>query len=200
MKLITGKRHLVEYQYNWMRQSTSPWRLLSGYADPQHIVCAVAGTRPMLYGECVYGNIPNKAGIITFYTSTEGVYELAKLTDGIHYYWERPKTKRSQNKKQRLPTATKRTKATADEPWHVWDEQQIKQKIYDICVDAVEQPDEPLEFICYQNQITHYGFLALFEMYGVEYYEFTNYKKIPEKFNTTSSLVKWPLSVSSISG
>ena len=199
MKLIKGKLHLAG-EYYWMQQSMSPWRLLQGYADPQHVVCAVAGTRPMLYRDCIYGNIPNKSGIITFYTDYEGVYELAQLTDGIHYYWERPRTDRSKNKKRKLPTATKRSKATVDEPWHAWDEQQIKQKIYDICVDAVEQPDEPLEFICYQNQITHYGFLALFEMYGVEYYEFTNYKKIPEEFDTTQRMA-WELpALSSVSG
>jgi len=185
MKLLKGKTHLCE-KYYWIRNTTSPHRMIQNFMDISKIVCAVAGTRPMIYGDCVWGCIPGRAGVFTFYYTSEGIEEMARLTDGIHYIWSRQPTKRSQEK-EALPTINKRGRPTLDEPWHAWDDDEIKQKLYDICKDLVETNDS-LEVVCFRHSMTHYGFKSLFEMYGVEYYEWTNYQKIPTHFNTTERL------------
>lgn len=198
MRLIKGKTHLGE-QYYWIRTISSPHRMIQSFMDVSRILCGVAGTRPMIYGDyCIWGKIPGREGIFTFYESSEGIEELARLTDGIHYIWSRKATKRSQEK-EALPTVSKRSRPTPDEPWHAWDDDEIKQKLYDICRDLVETNDS-LDVVCFRHSMTHYGFKSLFEMYGVEYYEWTNYKTIPSHFNTTERLAWGFSSMSSVSG
>jgi len=197
MKLIKGKIHLAG-EYYWIRGISSPHRMVQSYMDISKLVCAVAGTKPMIHGECVWGQIFGRPGIFTFYYTSEEIEQRAKLTDGIHYIWSRQPTKRSQEK-EALPTVSKRSRPTPDEPWHAWDDDQIKQKLYDICKDLVETNDS-IEVVCFRHSMTHYGFRALFEMYGVEYYEWTNYKKIPSHFDKTPELAWEFPSMSSISG
>jgi len=196
MKLIKGKDHLYG-EYQWIRGIHSPQKIVQSFIDVTHIQAAVAGTKPMILGNCIWGSIPGRSGVFTFYTHNDNVEEMARLTDGVHYFWSRLQTKRSklENAELNLPTLNDRGRPTSNEPWHGWSEEKIKQTIYNICVD-LKSSNESTDVICLKHGLHHWGFRALFELYGIEYYEWTNHQKLPENFNTTERLACGSQSVS----
>jgi hypothetical protein len=181
LKLLQGKTHL-NGEYYWIRAVHSPHKICQGYIDVKHIVAAVAGTRPMVLGNTIYGSIPGKAGVFSFFTRREGVEELARLTDGIHYYWERERTKKSYDDPYYvMPSTSEKPRATLEEPWHDWNNEIIANKIIQICEDSICTNDR-LDEICFRNGLSHFGFDRLFQQrWPLEYYEFKKNKTIPTK-------------------
>lgn len=120
----------------WIRTLMTPHRILSGHCDISIIVCAVAGFKPMLHNTCIYGSIPGRAGVITFYTDKTGIYDLAVNNEDILFYWERELSIKT---KQRLKIqATSRTYKNRGRPAKdscdgVITDGEIWFKIYTIC-------------------------------------------------------------------
>lgn len=180
MELLPGKEHLKGGEYYWMRQVTIPSKILQNYADASEIVCAVAGTRPLILGETIYGTMPGRAGVISFYKSSDGVYDIARATPSIHYYWDRNPTKKSQTITD-LPTMQTRGRPTLDEPWHNWSDDRIARTIVAICEDLQTSTDT-IEIVCVAHGINHWGFEAIFQQrWPYEHALWKKYKKIPTR-------------------
>jgi hypothetical protein len=185
LELLQNKSHLGG-DYYWIRSVHSPYRIVQGYIDVTHIVAAVAGTRRLILGNTIYGSIPSKAGVFSFFTDKQGVKELAMQTQGIHYYWERERTKKSYDDPYyMMPTTSEKPRATLEEPWHAWNNETIAKKIIEICEDLVYTNDR-LDAICYRNGMSHFGFDQLFQQrWPYEYYRFKKYKEIPQRSSLT---------------
>jgi hypothetical protein len=179
MQLLPNKQPLTG-EYAWIKSVQTPYKLCQGYTSVIHIVAAVAGTRKMVLGNTIYGSLPNRAGVFSFFTDSAGVFELAQQTPGIHYYWERERTKRSQLEVYyEMPTTSEKPRATLEEPWHAWDNPTIANKIIGICEDLVYTND-PIVEVCVRNGMSHFGFDSLFKQrWPYEYYRFKKYKAIP---------------------
>jgi hypothetical protein len=201
MRLIKDKTHLAG-EYFWIRKINSPHRLLENVMDVSNIVCAVAGTRPLIYNDTIYGQLPGRSGVFSFYTESEGVYELARLTDGIVYYWDRKRPKIGiKVSKTKLPSMHDlgRGQKPHDEPWHHWDEQTMGEHIIRIC-ESVVYDRLSVEDACELHGLTHWGFESLFQhIWPLKYYVWKKNKTIPTSDQPTSQLVWKSSSLSSVS-
>ena len=196
MELIKGKDHLPS-EYSWMRTVSTPSRLISGFADTTPFVCAVAGTRPLIHGDTVFGSLPHKAGFISLYKTSAGIYELARTTPGIHYYWSRQPTKRSEAIGG-LPTMQIKGRPTMEEPWHSWDEDRIARTIVAICEDLANTTDT-IDIVCVAHGINHWGFEAIFQQrWPYEHALWKKHKKIPTIDQLTNRSSRGSRMVSSI--
>jgi len=199
MKLIKDKVHLAG-EYYWIRGITSPHKLIQSITDVGNICCAVAGTRPLIYGRTLYGQLPGRSGIFSFYTESTGVYELARLTDGIVYYWERQKPKRGYELEQdKLPTMapSHRGVKPKDEPWHRRDEATMRKHVIRICESHIYDR-LPIEEACELHSLSHWGFETLFQSkWPVDYYEWKKNKTIPRTDQHTLTKDEWVGTVSS---
>lgn len=173
----------VDPKYNWMRGLHVPVRIINGIMDISQIVYAVGGSKPLIVGDTVYGRVMGKPGYISFYTTTENMYDQILKHPDSYYYWSRERPSKGYVNPP-MPSFNIRGRTSPDEPWHSWSETKIANKIVAICEDSVKSKD-PIDIICLVNDLSHWGFIELFQSrYPEHYYEYTKHKKIP----TTDSL------------
>lgn len=190
MRLIENKEPL-DPGYKWISRIKLPYKLLPGEDRFSPIICAVAGTVPLLIpgGHSIWGSLPGKPGVFTFYTYSEGIEAAAESTPGIYYYWDRSPTVKQLSEKfdQNLPRVSETTRGAKplDEPWHWWDDETMFAHIRKVCSLVVEQNVSELE-ACSMAGITHWGFNALFQYkWPVKYHEWKTSSTIPEKDQQT---------------
>ena len=191
MKLIKGKQPLYDKQYRWMATTTSPHKMVASFTDVSDIVCAVAGLKPLIVNKTLWGKLPGKEGFISFYTSTDSVYEAASIDPNSYYYWERNPPKHRQVDPI-MPSIKEGIKGASrtDEPWHKWSESKIQDKIINICEQS-KYTNYPIDEICLMNELSHWGFEALFQSrYPEQFYEYKTSKKIPTRDQLTKTLAK----------
>ena len=180
----------------WMRSVQIPTKLVAGYADITVIVCAVAGSKPLILDHTIYGKMPNRCGYISLFTDVTGVYDMAMSNPNIYYYWERERPA-SGYILPPMPTLFVRGRLSADEPWHKWNEGVIADKIISICEDSITSK-EPIDIVCYSHGLNHWGFRELFQTrYPEEYMRYEKYQEVPtheelhktlsKRFSTISS-------------
>lgn len=189
MKLIRGKLHLGP-GYAWMRTAQSPHKMATAYTDIGTIMCCVGGTRALITDNCIWGTLPGKQGVLTYFEHSDGIYELARLTDGIHYYWDRKATARSQQlQTPEMPSTLLKVRASPDEPWHRWSEETIARNIIHVCESFAQSDDLPSA--CLAQGLSPWGFDALFKSrYPYEYSKWKKNKEIPEISNLSETLVR----------
>jgi hypothetical protein len=165
--------------------------MLQSFADPRFLVCAVAGTRPLVVGPTIFGTLPGKRGVISLFTSTEQVYELAQQEPGIHYYWSRQPTKRCKTTPYyTMPTTSAKPRPTAEEPWHGWTNEQIADRIIAMC-EELAYTRETIDEVSVRHGLSHFGFERLFQQrWPLEYYAWKKNKTIPTRDNMSQTFAE----------
>ena len=172
----------------WYGILNVPTKTVMGIMDATDIVGCVAGTKPLLRGNTVYGRPPGRAGYLSFYTDIAGLWDAAINNPDIYYYWSRPRPLKGTHTTP-LTKAYTRGRNPNDEPWHKWSDGKIAEVIAAVALDLTENHD--INSVCLQHGISHFGFKELFQSrYPEAYIKYAKYNKIPTRDRLTQELSK----------
>lgn len=175
----------------WMKMIQSPERYLRGYTGGyKHIECVIGGLKPWKNRQdCVWGKLPNRTGFLTFFTDCRGIKSQAIANPDIFYYIECENTKKLDFKIPHPSLGSSSAGRPNHEPYRSWDEAEIRRQLIQICEKVSHGIS--LEEACMLHGISMWSFKHLFQIrYPGEYYEWTNYNKIPKADNLAETLVK----------
>lgn len=193
--------------YGWMGALKRPDRYLRGWMETNNLLqidCAIGGSKFIDFKrDQIWGQLPGKLGQFTFVFDRTDVYEQVRLDPDIFFYWERS-LEDGEIKAVGPPRIAYyggseiRAGRPLAEPHHKWTEHEIMDALINICVDIHQGMDDHIA--CERHNVSMWSFRELFKSrYPGEYYEWTNYRKIPQKDNLAETLVKRFPSMSCIS-
>jgi len=172
----------------WYGKLNVPVRAVVGIMDTHDVVGCVAGTKPLLIGNTVYGRLLGRAGYLSFYTDTTELWSRATQDPNSYYYWTRERLKLG-TWSTPMPSVYNRGRNSSDEPWHGWNDSKIAEVVASVAAELSKNKE--IDIACLQYGISHYGFKELFQSrYPEAYIHYAKYKKIPTADSLTAELSK----------